>query len=70
MTLKGDVKFKEKLTCGFKYDMRNMVKFHLNTQKWFHKNFISMGSFCPKRFELKKYGGIIFLDTESDAKFE
>ena len=27
MTLKSDAKFKEKLTCGFKYDMRNLVDF-------------------------------------------
>ena len=28
MTLKNDAKFKEKRTCGFKYDMRNLVNFH------------------------------------------
>ena len=33
MTLKSDPKFKEKLTCGFKYDMRNLVNFHPTTQK-------------------------------------
>ena len=27
MTLKSDAKFKEELTCGFKYDMRNLVNF-------------------------------------------
>ena len=27
MTLKGDAKFKEKLTCGFKYDIKDLVKF-------------------------------------------
>ena len=54
MTLKSDTKFKEKLTCGFKYDMRNLVNFYPSTQK--SKTFISMGYFCPKymRFELKK----------------
>ena len=31
MTLKSDAKFKEKLTCGFKYDTR--VHFHSTTQK-------------------------------------
>ena len=25
MTLKSDSKFEEKLTCGFKYDVRNFV---------------------------------------------
>ena len=33
MTLKSDAKFKEKLICGFKYDMRNLVNFHPTTQK-------------------------------------
>ena len=28
MALKSDAKFKEKLTCGFKYDIRNLVNFH------------------------------------------
>ena len=64
MTLKSDAKFKEKLTCGFKYDMKDLVNFHPTTQK--SKNFTSMGYFCPKymRFELKKYRGVIFHDTE------
>ena len=64
MTLKSDAKFKEKLTCGFKYDMRNLMNFHPTTQK--SENFFSMGSFSPQytRFELQKYRGLIFLDTE------
>ena len=64
MTLKSDVKFQEKLTCGFKCDMRNLVNFHPTTQK--SENLFSMGSFCPKytRFELQKYREVIFHDTE------
>ena len=64
MTLKSDAKFKEKLSCGFKYDVRNLVNFDPAAQK--SENFTSMGSFCPKhvRFELKKYEGVIFHDTE------
>ena len=64
MTLKSDAKFKEKLACGFKYDMRNLVNFHPTTQK--SESFFSMGSFCPKytRFDLQKYRGVIFHDTE------
>ena len=27
MTLKSDAKFKEKLKCGFKYDMKDIVNF-------------------------------------------
>ena len=64
MTLKTDAKVKEKLTCGFKYDMRDLVNFHPTTQK--PGNFTSMGYFCPKymRFELKKYRGVISYGTE------
>ena len=51
MTLKSDAKFKEKLTCGFKYDMKDLVNF-------------------PKyiMFELKKYRGVVFHDTEQRCK--
>ena len=68
MTLKSDAKFKEKLTFGFKYDMRNLVDFHPTTQK--SRNFISMGSFYPKyiRFELKNFRGIVFHDTDQWCK--
>ena len=31
MTLKGDAKFKEKLTCGLENDMSNMADFHQST---------------------------------------
>ena len=37
MTLKGDAKFEEKLTCGLENDMRNMANFHqsnLKSQNW------------------------------------
>ena len=64
MTQKNDAKFKEKLTFGFKYDMRNLVDFQPDTQK--SENFTSMSSFCSNyiRFELKKYRGVIFHDNE------
>ena len=64
MTPKSDAEFKEKLTCGFKYDMKNLVNFHPTTQE--SENFFSMGFFCLKyiRFELQKYKGIIFHDNE------
>ena len=44
--------------------MRNLVNFHSTTQK--SESFFSMGSFYPKRkrFELKKYRGVILHDTE------
>ena len=70
MTLKNDAKFKEKLTCGFEYDMRNLVNFHPTTQK--SKTFTPMGYFCPKymRFGLKKREEISLMALNSDAKFE
>ena len=33
MTLKGDEKFKGKLTCGLKIDIRNLLNFHASSQK-------------------------------------
>ena len=33
MTLKGDAKFKGKLTSGLKNDLRNLVKFHARGRK-------------------------------------
>ena len=64
MRLKSDAKFKGKLTCGFKYDMRNLVNFHTTTQN--SENFFSMEHFYPKYtgFELQKYRGVIFHDIE------
>ena len=44
--MKGDAKFKEKLASSFKYDVRNIVNFHLITQK--SKNLTAMGYSCPK----------------------
>ena len=33
MTLKDDPKFKGKLTCGLKNDIRNFVNFHASSRK-------------------------------------
>ena len=33
MTLKGDEKFKGKLICGLKKDIRNLVNFYSNNRK-------------------------------------
>ena len=70
MTINSDAKFKEKLTCGFKYDMSNSVKFHPTTQK--SESFTSMGSFCPNyiRFELKNTEELSFMTLNSGSKFE
>ena len=50
MALKSDAKLKEKLTCGFKYDMTNLVNFHPTTQK--SKNFTPMGYFVKQVYEV------------------
>ena len=70
MTLKNDAKFKEKLTFGFKYDMRNLVDFQPATQK--SENFTSMSSFCPKyiTFELKNTEELFFMTMNSAKKIE
>ena len=68
MALKSDAKFKEKLTCGFKYELRNLVKFQPTTQK--PENLTSMGSFCPKyvRFGQKRIERLSFIILNSDVK--
>ena len=33
MTLKGDGKFKGKLTCGLKTDIKNLLNFHASSKK-------------------------------------
>ena len=69
MALKNDAKFKEKLICGFKYDMRSLVNFHPNTQK--SENIFSMSSFYKKysRCGLQNEE-LFFMTLNSDAKLE
>ena len=64
------MQFTEKLTCGFKYDMRNLVHFHPTTQT--SKIFTLMGRFRQKymRFELKNTEEFSFMTLNSDAKLE
>ena len=51
--MNSDAKFDEKLSCSFKYDMRNLVNFHPTIQKF--EKFFLMGSFSSKytRLELQ-----------------
>ena len=39
MTLKGDAKFKGKLTCGLKNNIRNLVNFHASSRKFENLHF-------------------------------
>ena len=68
MTQKSDAKFEEKLICCFKND-KNLVHFDPSTQK-VSKNCTLTGSYCGKYliFDLKKYRGVIFHDTEEWCK--
>ena len=70
MTMKSDGKLKKKLTCGFRYDIRNLVNFYPTNQKF--ENFTLMGTFCPKyiTFELKNSEELSFITLNNDAKYE
>ena len=50
MTMRSNAKFKEKLLCGFKYDIRNLVNFHPTTLKL--ENFTKMGFFLSKVYKI------------------
>ena len=65
MTLKKDEKFKKKLTCRFKIDVRNLANFYSSTQKFQKFSLWWSACFWPKyiMFKLKKYRGVIFPDT-------
>ena len=70
MTLKSDAKFKEKLTCDFKYDMRDLVNFHPTTQK--SENFFRWAFFVQsiQSLSYKKTDYLTFVTLNSDAKYE
>ena len=42
MTLKRNAKFKRKLTCGLKNDIRNLVNFHVSSRKSENLHFVQM----------------------------
>ena len=62
--LKSNAKFREKQTYGFKCDMKDLVNFYAPTQT--SESFTLVDYLCPKyvKFELKKYRGVLFQDTE------
>ena len=69
MIMKNDRKDKEELFCHFKIDLRNLTNFDPSFQKseWF----VFYGLLVTRVYiEQKKYSGVIFHDTENDAKFE
>ena len=69
MTLKSDAKFEEKLTCCLENDRRNFANFHQSTRKCQNWNFNKILLSKYILFELQKYRGVIFHDTEELCKF-
>ena len=68
MTMKNDTKIEEELTCHFKIDM-NVTKFDPTTRKAFFSFFNRLLETKVILFELQKYWGFIFHDTEEPCKF-
>ena len=65
MTLKGDAKFKGKMTCGLKNDARNIwLNFIRAVEN--QKICTLIGSFCLKyiKIQMKKYKRVMFYGTE------
>ena len=69
MTLKNDVKFKEKLTLGSKNDLRSLVNFNASSGKSENLHFdVMLLLSIAYNFRLKKYRRIISHDTEKRFK--
>ena len=68
MKLKKDAKFGEESTCRLNVGIRNLTNFDLSTKVL--KIFPLIDSFWAKYilFELKKYRGVIFYETEKEYK--
>ena len=68
MTLREVAKFKEKLTCGLKNEVGNLVNFHVSSRKSknLSQKFTLIGSFCPKhtKIKMKMYRRVMSHDTE------
>ena len=64
MTLKGAAKFKQKLSCGMKNDIRNLVNFMRAVES--PKIDTLIGSVCPKyaNIQMKKYRRVMSNETE------
>ena len=63
MTLKDDAKFKGKLTCGLKNDLRNLVTFHASSGK--SRNLHFDGSLLSK-----PYKELCLVTLKNDTKFK
>ena len=68
MTLKDDAKFKEKVTCGLKNDVRDMLNFHGSIWKSGNLHFDELLFF--KVYKDLYLEELCLMRLESDAKFE
>ena len=70
MKKKGDAKFKGKMNCDLKNDLKNLINFHASSQT--SGNLHYDGFFCPKhlKIQIKKYKIVISHIIEECAKFE
>ena len=71
MTTKGDARFKEKLTCGLKNNIKNLVNFHASNQKSENLHFDQI--LLPKAYKIfdeKNTEELCFMTLKIDAKFE
>ena len=64
MTLKGDAKFKGKLTCGLENNLRNLLNFLRAVESL--ETCTLMGFFRPKHIKvyMKKYRRVVLHNTE------
>ena len=68
MTLKGEAKFKGKLTCGLKNDLMNLVNFHASSQNSGNLHFD--GLLLSKAYKDLDEKELCLMTLKSDAKFE
>ena len=71
MTLKGDAKFKGKMTFGLKKDIRNLFNFHASTRKSENCHFDGLLlSIEFKDLDEKNTEELSFMTRNNDAKLE
>ena len=64
MTLRGDAKFKGKLTRGLKNDIINLVNFHASSHKSENFHFDELVLQKHIKFKMKKYRRVMLHDSE------
>ena len=71
MTLKGNAKFKVKLICASKNNIRNLVNFHVNSPNSENLNFygLLLSKAC-KDLDEKVQKKLCLITLKSDTKFE